>query len=31
MTDRERNDADRINRGHENRAEPWGGAGAGGF
>ncbi|HEY5882003.1 MAG TPA: hypothetical protein VIU11_24050 [Nakamurella sp.] len=31
MTDRDRNDADRIMRGHEDRAEPWGGAGAGGI
>ena len=30
MTDRDRNDADRVARGsHENRAEPWGDLGPG--
>ena len=29
MTDGDRNNADRIARGHENRAEPWGDLGPG--
>jgi len=29
MTDRDRHEADRIMRGHENRAEPWGDFGPG--
>jgi hypothetical protein len=29
MTDRDRNNADSVARGHENRAEPWGDLGPG--